>query len=464
MTPQTAPAIDRRQPPAPGPSRGFRFPAFRRERLDNGLEVLVARLDRVPLVSIDLYTPAAGHFDPEGKAGLASLTAALLDEGTTRRSATELVAEVERLGGRLATSAGWNAASASVNLLSRDLELGAALLAEVTLEPSFPVAEFERLRRQRRAELLQQRNDPRAMAERAFARAVYGRGVYGTLLGGDDLSLDAISREDVVGFHADFCGLGAGTLVAVGDLDPEAFLDLARRAFGGAQGKEPPAGPSWQVAPRPGTRVVVVDRPGAAQTELRLGHASIRRTDPDHTRLSVLNSILGGKFTSRINLNLRERHGFTYGAYSQLGGRFGPGPFVVSTAVANSVVGAAVRELLFELHRLREEPVLERELADTRTYLSGVFVAQLQTIDQIALRLGTLGIYAFPDDYFETYLAEIAGLERQELLGLAQRHLLVEELAIVAVGPAAELVPQLAGFGELVVWDSALEPASPGAG
>jgi zinc protease len=194
-----------------------------------------------------------------------------------------------------------------------------------------------------------------------------------------------------------------------------------------------------------------MDRPGAAQTELRLGHVGVPRTHPDWFPVNVLNMLLGGKFTSRINLNLRERHSYTYGANSRFSSRLGPGPFVVDTAVATESTGAAVREVLGELRRIREEPVEPDELSETLSYMIGVYPYTLQTMGDVAKRLEILSVYGLPDDYYDTYVDRLAAVTREDLLAAAQQHLHPDHIAIVAVGPADVLVPQLEGLGEVTV-------------
>ena len=226
-------------------------------------------------------------------------------------------------------------------------------------------------------------------------------------------------------------------------------MDRLRTAFEGwPESSCPPVAP---IAPRPlaGIEVHLVDRPNAAQTELRIGHAGPPRQHPDRVPLTVLNSALGGKFTSRINLNLRERHGFTYGAYSRFSDRRGPGPFQVSAAVGNGVAGAAAREAIAELARLHEEPLAADELEDTVRYLEGVFPYTLQTVDGIAARLAQLAVFDLPDDYFDRYQERLRAVTREQLSELAREHVHPDRLVVVAVGPAAELRAQLEPIGEI---------------
>jgi zinc protease len=421
--------------------------------LANGTALILARMPHLPLIRLDCLATAGAQFDPEDAAGLATFTAGLLDEGSQRSSATEIAHRVEQLGGVLRSNAGWNIANASLALLAQHLEAGLDLLTEVVLEPTFPEAEVDRLRQQRLADLLQQRNDPRYLAEQYFNRAIYGEGVYGRPLHGSRRSVESFTREQAEGFYRRCYGPQGRTLIAIGDLDPEALATSVEALLGSSTGAPPPPLPALAGRPLSGIEVHVVDRPGATQTELRVGHVGVERHHPDDIPLEVMNAILGGKFTSRINLNLRERRGYTYGAHSQFQSRLGPGPFKISTAVGTDVAGAAAEEILLEMRRIRDEPVAEEELDDTRSYLRGIFVNHLQTIEDLTGRLSTLAVYDLPDDYFATYLEAVDGTDRAEVQRVAREHLHPHRLVIVAVGPAAQLVPQLQSLGAVRTWD-----------
>jgi zinc protease len=256
----------------------------------------------------------------------------------------------------------------------------------------------------------------------------------------------------LLSFFRDHYGFAGSTLIAVGDFDPEEFLLEAESAFGAAGPPGPvPARPEIRPVPLAGIAVHVVDRPGA-QAELRLGHAGVPRTHPDYTPLAVLNSLLGGKFTSRINLNLRETHGYTYGATSRFSARMGPGPFVVNAAVETPSAGAAAREVLHELRRIRESLVEPDELAETLGYLMGVFPYSLQTIGDVTRRLETLVVHGLPDDHYTRYLERIAAVTREQILEAARRHLDPERIVVVVAGPAEVLEPQFAELGPVTVW------------
>jgi zinc protease len=442
---------DRGVPPPASQRRPFRFPEFSRERLANGLELVLAPRRGVPLVEVRLQLPAGGDRNPLGRPGLAALTASLLDEGTAGRSGPDIATAVERLGGSLATHADWNAAGIEVGMLARDLDVALELVAEIVRAPAFPPQEVERLRRQALTELLRRRDQPALLAEEALARVLYAGSAYGFLPLGDEATMTALSRDEILTFHASWYRPSAAALLVAGDFEPVSARRRVTALFGDWSASAPGAAAVVRPVDRASRVVMVVDREAGAQTELRLAHAGVPRTHPDRTRLGVLNALLGGKFTSRLNLNLRERHGFTYGVSSRFVDRRGPGPFVVAAAVANEVVGAATRETLSEIARLRTEAVGSDELAETRDYLLGVFPYTLQTHSDVLARLAELTLWQLPDDHYERALEQVATTTPEHVLELAQRHLAPDAAAIVAVGPATTLTAQLEEFGKVEV-------------
>ncbi len=443
--------LDRSVPPPAAELTPFRFPAFEHHRLPNGLQVYLARRSPAPLVQIDLVTAAGAHFDPPGAAGLATLTAALIDEGTEGRSALEIAGEVERLGGYLGTSADWDATYLSTSLLSHHVVAGLSLLAELATSPSFPTHEIERLRRLRLAELRRRLSQPATLAADALARVIYRDTVFASPLSGTRQSVEAISSDDIHGFYRRYFGPEGSAVIAVGRLDPELLLSHVEAVLGAWDGAPQPQPAAIDPAPLTGLQVEIIDRPNSVQTELRLGHVGVPRGHRDYVPLQVMNALFGGKFTSRVNLNLRERHGFTYGAQSRFAARLGPGPFVVSTSVATEFTGRAVEETQKELARLLEEPVSQEEVEDTKNYLLGTFPYTLQRIDGLARRLEVLAIHSLPDDYYDIYLQAIRGVDVAQVGQLARRHLHPDRMAIVTVGPAETLEKQLCRFGPVSV-------------
>ena len=450
--PRAAAAVDRTRPPAAAPPLPFRFPPFLHRRLLPGLDLYAARVLRAPMASVELILPRGGQSDPAGARGLASLTADLLDEGTERRSGPELATWVERLGGSLSATADWDASYVACTLLAEHLPQALALLAEVALTPSFPEPEVERLRKRRLAELMRRRSSPAALAEERLGRALYAGSPYGYPLIGEEGDLGQLDRGAAARFYQWALHRGGATLIASGDLEPEALAATVTDLFASWPAELAPVPPPIEPVTAAGIAVHVVDRPQAAQTELRLGHPGPPRNHPDRVPVSVMNSLLGGKFISRINLNLREKHGYTYGAHSSFANRLGPGPFQVSAAVASESCGAAVAETLGELRRLQQEPPEPAELADAVQYLEGVFPYTLQTVESVAQRLSQLAVFGLADDYFDRYFVELREVTPEEVRAVAARHLRPDTSAVVAVGPAAVLVPQLERFGPVAVW------------
>ncbi len=398
------------------------------------------------MVHLRLLTDSGGQHAPENLPGLPSFTSALMDEGTTKRTGPDLAAEIERLGGYLGTGAGWDAAVIEAEVLAKDFATGLELVAEVAREASFPEPEVNRVRRQLLAEIVRRRADPSSVASEHFEGSLYGSAVYGRPLIGTEESLEAMNRASAVEFFSHHVGPAGATLVAVGDIQSDRLATAAEAVFSGWTGvatDETPRGAPLDLAPQKRLRVEIVDRPGAAQTAIRVGHRGIERGHPRWVQASVLNCLLGGKFTSRLNLNLRETHGFTYGVRSGFGKRLGRAPFVISTALANEHVGAALDEIFRELERLREEVANDAEVADTRDYMIGSFPYSVETLRGLAGRLSDLAIYGLPDDYFARYPEVLAAVSGADLLETARELLAPDRALVVCVGPDRELRPQL---------------------
>ncbi len=448
------PPLDRSRPPQAGPPRPFRFPPAQRLEVKEGLELVAAADPDSRLLCLHLLVDAGGEH--EETPGLASLTASLVDEGTERHDAQALATRVESLGASLAVDAGWN--SASITFLSRPEHLtqGLELLAELTYEASFPQPEVERCQQRRLTELMRRRDSPAVTAELTLLGKLYGEAPYGRSILGNEESVQALGREQLASYYARRYQARAKTLIATGGHDREALIKALRQNWpsqpsgfeAGDTGSFPnPLAPSQP----PRRHVVVVDRRQAPQTELRIGQVGLPRQHPDQLLLRLAATLLGGKYTSRLNRNLRERHGFTYGVSASLAGRRGPGPWVVSTAVANAVAGAACAEILGELERVREQPVPAEELAETAPYLIGTFPFTLQGVEDRAGRLEEIALFGLPEDHFDRWLESVAAATPEELGRVVREHLTPATMSIVAVGPASELVPQLERWGAVEV-------------
>ena len=438
-------SVDRSQPPAAGAIRSFDFPDTERVVLENGLDLRVARVPRLPLVSLDLFMRGGEQQLAREKAGLAVLAAEALDGGTRSRSGTELAEALEGLGARASAYAGWEGTTLSLTCLADRLEQAFPLLAEMVLEPDFPAGEVDRAREQRLASIRQRAMDPAALASDHALERYFAAGVpYARPAGGLEASVEGMSRQTLLGYaDAAYRPGNRGGLVVAGDVEAREVADLVRRHLGAWTGA-PASGTPVRVEPATrDRRVTVVHRPGSVQSEIRVGHVGVERATPDYFALVVGNLLFGGTFTSRLNLNLREKHGFTYGVRSRFFFRTEAGPFQVSTAVANDVTAPAVREILGEMERLVTGGPTEDEVASTRDFAAGVFGLQIETVDQIATRLSQIVVYGLDERYFHGYRDEIRKVTVEAVARAMARHVRPEEAQVVVAGDADAVVPAL---------------------
>jgi zinc protease len=443
-------ALDRSAAPPPAPIRPFIFPNVDRSRLPNGLAVLSARHGHIPVVTAQMVIDAGAAREAVVKAGLAHLTANALDTGTRTRNGEALAWEFERLGVELHTEATWDAVLVNVTSPVTRLEPALALLADVVRNANFPLSEIERLRDEQLADILQRSKEPRALANDMAAHFIFGPdALYGRPLVGTAAYVDTLTRDDVAAFHHTHFVPGSTSLLLVGDIEPEWAGDLAKRHFGdwAAPAVRAVALPQAASPAARGTTVFVVDRPDAVQSEIRVGQIGVSRAHEDYFPLLVMNALLGGAFTSRLNLSLRERHGFTYGVRSAFAFRREPGPFIIQTAVATGVTGRAVEEILREVHAIRKDGASEAEVDNARKYLSGILPLELQTTGQLAGRLADLVIFGLPDAYFADYAGRIATVTLDDVNRVARDHLDVDNLAIVIVGDADAVTADLEAIG-----------------
>ena len=440
--------LDRSQRPASGPVRSFDFPDVDRREMPNGLDLRVARMSRLPVVSANLFVRSGEGALSPARAGLSVLTGDALEGGTERRSGSDLAEALERIGARLGVGAGWEGTSVGLSCLADRLPEALGILSETVLEPAFPPEEVDRAREQHLAALRQREMDPPSLANHAALRRYFAADVpYARPVDGTTASIEGVTRDDLRGYAGVNYRPEGGGLVVVGDVDTDEVEKMASELFGAWSGSP---GSTDDFAVEPATRerrVWIVDRPGSVQSEIRVGHVGAARDTPDYYALSVTNMILGGMFTSRLNLNLREKNGFTYGVRSRFVLRGRPGPFQVSTAVGNDVTAPAVREIITELEGMVGDGPTDDEVAAARDYSTGIFGLQLETANQVATRITQLVVFGLPDDYYDGYRDGVRGVTTGAAAEAARRHLRPEEAQIVLVGDADEIGPPLEALG-----------------
>jgi zinc protease len=444
MTMPVSPTAEPAPRPAPAAPRSYHFPRFERRTLANGLRIVAAPVSKLPLVTVIAVVEAGAVAEPAGKEGVAALTARLLPEGAAGLDGAALTDRFERIGASVESHADWDVAAVSLTALSERLPEALALARDLLRSPEFPEREVARLKEERLADLLQQRAEPRGLADEQFARALYRREArYASASEGDNDSVRGLTRDDVRTFYDARYRPAATTLVFAGDVTMAEASALAESLFGDWTGARPAAAPEGVDAAQTGRMTRIVAKADAPQSELRVGHVGLPRRAPDYFDTMVMNAVLGGLFSSRINLNLREAHGYTYGAFSAFEWRRGAGPFVVSTAVKSDVTAAAVREILGEIERMRREEISEDELTLATSYLDGVFPIRYETTSAIAAALANLVIHDLPDDYYDRYRERVRAVNTAGVLQAARAHLHPDALRIVVVGDPAVIAAPL---------------------
>lgn len=443
-------AVNRARLPPLGPDPSFTFPEIRRRVLPNGLRVWTVEHHAVPLVSFLALLPIGAAADPPDRPGLAAVTGDMLDEGCGDLSALDLHDTLGRIGGHLDSEIGSDAMVLTLSSLARFGDRGVALLADMLRRPRLERADFERVRELRVNRLVQMRDMAPALAERAYVKLLYADHPYGHLPIGSEASLQAMQLDEVTAFHAATFDPSRLTVVAAGDATHEELAHLVTVAFGDwsraaghtGQAVDPSTLP---IPPGPLERLALVHRPDAAQSELRIGHVAVARSTPDYHALLVLNMILGGQFVSRINMNLREDKGYTYGARTSFDFRRGPGPFTLHVSVQSDATADSVLEALAEIEAIRgARPPSPQELETGRAALTRGYPRNFETAEQISRAAAQLALYGLPDDYFSTFVTKVLAVGADEVTRVAQAHLDPARLVTVIVGDREKVGASLA--------------------
>jgi zinc protease len=397
----------------------------------------------VPVVQVNLLIGAGAAADPAGRSGLASLTAAMLQDGAGSRSALDVADAIDFLGADLRTSSDFDVSTIRLHVPVEHLADALPVMADIAERPTFPAAELARAQRARLTSILQSRDDPSALAEAAFPLLLYGESNrYGTPTSGTAANIRSFTPADLRGFYQAWYRPSNAHLVVVGDVKPDRIMPLLERSFGGwnVEGREP-ARPAVGAATQPARRqIYLVDKPGAAQSEIRIGWIGVARSTPDFFPITVMNTILGGSFTSRLNQNLREQHGYTYGAGSGFEMRVGAGPFVAGAAVQTDETADALREFFNEFNGMRG-PLPVPDIERAKKYVALRFPGAFEQTASIARRLEQLIVFDLPRTYFEEYQARIAAVSPADVERVARTWIQPDRFIVVIVGDQAKIEP-----------------------
>jgi len=442
--------VDRSKPPALPPPPALKLPAVQTTLLPNGLTLAVVEMHKVPVVDVQLLVDAGAARDPSAAPGLATFTATMLQQGAGARTALDVADEAAFIGAQLGTAAGFDGATASIHVPKRRLEAALDLLADVVLRPSFADSEIVRQRELRGAQLVQQRDEPLAVANVAFPAIVYGRDhPYGHPLNGTDSATARLARERVAEFYRTYYRPNGARVLIVGDVTLAEARRLVAARFGGWERGDVPAFPSPPVPPPAAARAVyLIDKPGAAQSVVRIGHAGPVRTTPDWFALEVLNTIVGGAFTSRLNQNLRETHGYSYGAFSQFAPRRLSGAFVALASVVTAKTDSSLIEFLKELRRIRDETVAPPELAKAKAYLTLGLPGDFETTGGAAARFRELLSFGLPLDYYDHYVDRINAITAADVQRVARQYIDPDHFDIVVVGDKSQIESGIKALNE----------------
>ena len=440
--------VDRSVAPGLGPVPAFTFPGIERHLLRNGLEVRTVEHTSAPVLTMVVQIEGGSGADPAPQEGLASLVADLVDEGTGALSAIDVSDALARIGGDYDVDTGPDAISFSLTTLARFADRGADLMAGLLTRPSLRESDFSRIRQLRIDRLRQIRDIASAVAERAFLRLLYGRHPYGHAPLGNEDALRAVTLDDAVAFHAETFRPSQTTIVVVGGMRHAELLAVAEGAFGGWS--EPGSAPAVRTpassipAEPTSRRIALVHREAAAQSELRIGHLAASRRTPDYAPLLVMNAILGGQFTSRVNLKLREEKAYTYGARTSFDWKRGLAPFALSTSVHTASTAAAIADATAEIEAIRgSRPVTEGELAHAKAALTRGYPAGFETAAQVARAVSSLALYDLPDTYFSDFVPTVSAVTASEVTRVAARYLDPSRLTALVVGDAQVVTESL---------------------
>lgn len=452
--------FDRSKPPELGPPPQVSLPPITTRQLPNGLRLMIVEQHELPLADFVLLVGSGSTADPASKPGIANLLSAMLREGTTTRKSLEIADQIAFLGIRLSPTSSWESSTLSLHTPTAQFDSALALFADVALHPSFPANEFERVRKTQLTELLQLRDQGAAIASIAFPAIIYGSAhPYGAPAQGTEASVKALTTGDLQSYYQANFRPNNATLIVVGDVTPAQVEQKINALFGGWQRADIPQ-INYSEPPKSGTTTIyLIDKPGAAQSSFRIGAVGVPRSTQDYFALTVMNTILGGSFTSRLNQNLRETRGYTYGAGSRFDMRRAAGPFLASAEIVTAKSDSALLEFMKELNGIRQL-VPPAELSRAKRYLQLQLPGNFETTQQIAAALVPVALFGLPLDYYNNYVQNIEGVTQADVARVAQQYINPGSLAVVIVGDRKTIEPGLkaTNVGPIAIRDISGQP------
>ncbi len=405
----------------------------KRKVLDNGLVLLISERHNLPVVKVTVGINAGNLMEPAEKAGLSSLVASLLTEGTTRRTAEQISESIEFVGGEIGASGGDDYISARLSVLKKDMDLGFELLSDIMLNPVFPEDKFTQKKERVKGNLKAREEDPGFLAGREFKKALFGSHPYGRLLSGSADSIDRITREDLVRFHAAYYVPDGSVMSVVGDVVPGEVEKMLEKYFSTWSTKKPARLHTSQVEAVRKRETIKIDK-DLTQATIRLGHMGVSRGNPDYYTISVMNYILGGGgFASRLMQNIREEKGLVYDIHSYFNANRLGGSFQVGLQTKNESANTAIEEILKEIKKIRNMPVTDQELSDAKAFLTGSFPMRIETSSRIASFLVAVEFYDLGVSYIDDYPGYINRVSKEDIIRAAQKYLDPEQFTLVVV-------------------------------
>jgi zinc protease len=439
----------RREMPTPLRLQPLSLPRPTSSKLSNGLEVVTVEDKRLPLVSFRLAFRSGDANDPADIPGLSDMMTHLMNEGTEARSSKQIAEEVERIGATLIAGSGSDFTTVSASALSIYADEILELLADVTLRPSFPQNEIDLARENMKQLLIQQRAQPTFLATERVSKVVFGDHPYSRVSATPE-SLDKMTREGIKSFHDSMMVPNNASMIVVGDFESQTLLDRLDQLFGNWKPTSVAPLTFPELPPRQSRAAYLVDRPGSEQSNIVIANAAIARTSPDYFPVLLMHTVLGANASSRLFMNLREEKGYTYGAYSNLDARRVAGTFRATAEVRTTVTGASLKEFFFELERIRNQPVSDKELADAKSYLTGVFPIRIETQEGLIEQIVSIRMFNLPDDYLHTYRDNVNRVTAEEIQRVAREYVTPDTAAIVIVGDARTVTEQVKPYARSI--------------